>query len=936
MKKFFSLFALTSLVFAFGCQHGTKNNSATNGDILIKGVTVGGQSCTENATIEVDGTETEVVVTFAESYAGLSVKIAEKPATINGNEAKLKLDDITETVKAIKIEAKATGRTDKTFNFSVKKKHVEPKNIEISNVTVGGQSCTENATIEVDGTEAEVVVTFAESYAGLSVKIAEKPATINGNEAKLKLDDITETVKAIKIEAKATGRTDKTFNFSVKSKLPVAGIAKLIFEGKEINPTATGYGAKDKKTYSISDAPLLSEIASDGSTKVGEVREPKISVKIKYNEGAKGQKIKVENITTANSSENTKTTAWEKSIASGVGLKLGDNNVIITYYEEGKSPLVYKVIVGYGNPDYAPISTIKINDEWYNAKAKFEALEAGNEVLSVDGVPTADVKITMPEVWYDEQGWKLTLDGQNIEKTEFKKSGYGVITYSMEKKVDLIKDGSKELKIVFENTLYSYNKTYKVTITHITINKIESLISIDAKNKEHVDTNNKLSFTFDVNKKYYKAKNKVIFKDRIEKGTFLVTPQDTTIVPKYVFSNTEVDVSTISTWQAITKKEITYTDYQPTTVNTYLIEDHDLKYEGEFLYVLLESGTVKTYYVTEIKREKIANDNAEKEREEKIYKKENGDKAGEMSPIAKKGLIRVLPKSPRAKVKLTAPTEEDFTLNASDGYYECTIDLSTRETPFSYKIVAEDNTTETSFQGTFVKSLVIKDKGFRFDYEATGSSWLRGYVHEVNGKYYLAFDKNKVKENKLYLFINTYKGLDIACTDFIDPKKTDNYSETDYTITLNIASLVDGTDKNKEYTANLTLEGEVLPQLNLIVFPQDEIVKNIYIGGRKCEQLPDNKYLYKADINAKPIDIAVDLYFLKDETSENTDRKIKILNGTEEKTVTINKKWTEELEFVHEKLTIQDKQTITLTIEYYAKKDDASPTKTYTLEIVDI
>ena len=841
MKRFFGLFALAFLAIAFGCQHGTEDSGTTNGEIVI------------------------------------------------------------------------------------------------SSVTVAGQPCAENATIEVDNERAEVIATFAESYAGLTVKIAGNPATVTGKVAKLTVESITETAKAIKIEAKATGKNDKTFNFSVKKVLPIASILKLTFEGKEINPKGTGYYGKDQKIYYASSAPLLSEIASDGSTKIGDVREPKVNILVGYKDGVTGQKLKIENTTTGASDETTRIVGWKKSIELGIGLKLGDNNLTITYSEQGKGPLVYKVIVGYGNPNYDPIYLIKIIDSWYNTKEKFQALEAGNETLSVEGAPVADVKITMTGVWYEEDGWKLTLDGKDVEKRDFVKGGFSTVTYSIEKKVDLTKDGTKELKIIFENPIYSYKKTYKVSITHVSVNKIASIISIDAKNKVLVDTNLEANYSFEQDKNYYKAKDSILFNDRVEKGTFLITPQDDAIIPKYAFSDTEVDTSTISTWQVITKKEITYSNTynKPITVNTYAIEEQNLKYEGQFLYILLEKDGVKTYYVTEIKREKVANNNAEKEKEEKIYQKENGEKIGDTSPISKKGKIRVLPKSPRAKVKLLTPREEDFILNASDGYYECSLDLIDRETPFSYKIVAEDSSTEVTYQGSFVKSVVIKD--FRFDYKRDGLTWQREFIDEFDGNYYLSFDKEEVKENKLYLFISAYKGVEITCADFAESTKKDEYTATDYTIVLDVASLMNGTDKKKEYTATIALEGEALPQLHLTVYPQDDIIKGMYVGGMKCIQLPDDKYVRKADIDSnRPRKIAVDLWFTQNEDATNTTRKIRLLKEGEEKTVTINKNETSALEFEHEGLIINDKDKMTFIIEYYANKDDPSPARTYTLEIEDI
>ena len=935
MKKFFSLFTVAFLVFAFGCQHGAKDSDATKGEIKISKVKVASQPCSENAEIEVDGTEALVIVEFAESYAGLNVKIGEKPATINGKEAKVTITGITETLTEIKILAKATGRVDKEFKFKVKSKHVEPQHIVISKVKVASQPCSENAEIEVDGTEALVIVEFAESYAGLNVKIGEKPATINGKEAKVTITGITETLTEIKILAKATGRVDKEFKFKVKKALPVADINELVFEAKKINPTAS-YMYQDQKVYSNDPThpPLLSDIASDGSTKVGDAHLPTVNVKVRYKSGASEQKLKVENTTTGKTEETN--TLGYSNINLSIALKAGDNSLTITYSEKDKKSLVYKVIVGYIEPEYEPINLIQINREFYNTKQKFAALEAGTETLNIDGVPSVDVKITMPELWYNEDGWQLTLDEAKIEKTAFTRTGFSMINYSVEKKVPLVQGGIKVLKIVFENTNRSYKKEYSLSINHKIVNKIKSIVLIDSKVNEKVDSNNENHYKFDVAKDYYKTKNKVILKDRLEKATILVTPQDDEIIPKYAFSTTDVSSSSIPSWQVMTKKSVTYNNYgNSITEETYVIEEKQLNHGIEFLYVLLEKAGTKTYYVTEIEREKVAIDNVEKESEEKIYQDANGGELDKTSPIAKKGMIRVLPKSPRATVMLLTPEAKAFTLNATDGYYECVIPLPNRETNFSYKIVAENTTSEQTYQGSFVKSVLIKD--FKFDYKKDGSQYNRTIIDELDGKYYLAFDKKEVKENKLYLFIQCYKGLDIACAEFSEFIKEDGYSGTDYTATLDVASLMTGPDTKKEYIANLTLSGESLAPLHLTVYPEDDIIQTLHIGYTSCMQLPDDKYICKADIDFnKPRKVEVGLWLVEGETPENTERKIRILEGGVEKPVVINKSETSKLEFVHDGLTISDKQKITLKIEYYAKKDDLSPTRTYTLEIEDI
>lgn len=692
-----------------------------------------------------------------------------------------------------------------------KKPDESEKKIVIKSVKVAEQTCAENAQIEIDGTEVEVIVEFEENYAGLEVKIGTATVTITGKNAKATIKGITEIPTKVIVEAKATGRTDKTFKFSLKKKLSEA--------------------------------------------------------------------------------------------------------------------------------DYAPISVIKIDKEWYSTNKKLETLEKGEETLNIEGLSEVDVKITMPEIWYNEDVWTLTLDGKNIAKTDFKKSGYSIIVYNVEKKVDLIKNAVKELKIVFENTARFYKKEYKISIKHKVVNKIKSVKLIDPKNNRLVDSNTENNYRFDETNKYYKTKDKVIVKDRLEKATFLIMPQDDSILPQYAFSSTEVALSDITSWQAMSKESVTYTnDYGTSfTEDAYVIAEKVLKHGTEFLYIFLEKAGAKTYYVTEIEREKVSDNNTEKEKEEKIYQDESGNKVDDSSPIAKKGLIRILPKSPRATVALVTPEAKPFTQSA-DGYYECTIELSTRETTYSYKILAEDGSTNQVYKDAnqkFIKSVVIKD--FKFDYKKDGKSWERKNIDEVDGKYYLAFDKKEVIENKLYLFVSAYKGLEIDCPEFLNIQKEEVYSGTDYSFGLDVSSLVNAIDENKEYTAVLKLQNKSLGSLQLVAYLKDDIIESVSIGYTVAKQLPSHKYLCKAELDStKPRKIEVSLYLLPNETPENTNRKIRILNGSEEKAVTINAKGKTRLEFVHDGFLIQDKQTITLTIEYYADKTTSSPTKTYTLEVQDI
>lgn len=918
-----------------------KKNPALSEEISITSVKLDNKPCTENTEIAIDTEKADLEVTFAESYAGLSVKVNNAPAAVTGNTATARITGITEAGIKVSITAETEGKTKKTFTFTAKKNPAAlPGQISITSVIFDGNAVEENGTAVTTKNEADVEVTFAENYAGLSVKVNTENAVLTEKKAVKRITGLTETEMDVVILAEADGKTSKTFKFKAKKVIPIepATIKELIFEGKNINPAAASSYDRDTKRYSASgDAPLLSEITADGLYKVGDASHFKLKVAAKFDTpDTQEQKIKVQN-TDTNTVAESSIASWGK-VEAEIKLQKGDNHLVITYSEKDKLPLVYKVIAGYAEPEYNPIEKIVFNDNiWYSTKKQLEDLEAGTQSISLLGVPSIKLKIVIPEIWYEDEGWSLSLDGTNVAKTEFIKSGYSIILYTFENSIPVTLGGTKQIKIVFENTSRNYKKEYKMTVNHVIVHKINDIILINKDNKDYLTSNSSSEYKFDDAKGYYKAETKFSVKDRVNNVIMLVKPQDEEIIPQYAFSNTETELSSITSWTPLTKKTIQYNQWSSQKeITTYTLDNKTLNFGSEFLYVLLEKDGTKTYFVTEVEREKIPEDNSQKENEVLIYQDETGTAITNNSPLAKKGLIRVLPKSPRAKVELVSPEAKNFTLNSADGYYECTIDLTEKETSFSYNIVAENTTDKTKYNGEFVKSVTIKD--IRFAYNKETYSWNRNILYEKDGHLYLAFDKKEVKDNKIYLFVDTYKGVEIECSDFLNYEKDlSQYSSDEHTIELDVASLMYGTETTKDFTANLKLSGSPIGTLNLSVFVEDDIIQTLYVANAVCAVLSGNRYFVRKDVtNSYNKKIEVGLYLLKDETPQNTNRKIRILEGGTEKLVEINQQDKTKLEFVHKDFVMTQGQTVTLTIEYYADKTNSAPTKTYTVIVEDI
>jgi len=910
------------------------------GMIGLESVTFDDVPCAENATIDVNKSEGNVKVTFEQAYEGLSVTIAGKPAaTLVGKVATGKIESISEEGTEIKIESTANGKKPFSYKFTLKK--LKLSEIGIESVTFDDMSCAENATIETEKAEGDVKVTFVESYAGLSVTIAGTTATITGKEATAKIENITLEGIEVSINATATGKEAKTYKFTLKKLPPLPEIRKLSFKGKNIDPTAQFY--KDGKDYFSDKAPFIKDIKADGSTKIGDVKESKLEITLKYTGTPSNPKLEIKNVTTDVTTSSTTASPVLSTIDVSTELKKGDNVFILTYSEDGKRPFVLKFIVGYDEPKYEPISRIVVHGKWFATEDAFASLENGSESITVAGKASAEVEVEMPETWYyDTAEFTLKIDGVSCPKTDFQKTAWGEnAKWTVKKDVALDVGTTKELKIEFENTTRSYKKEYKVNLVHYAVNELDSLIFAEATTTKKIDSKVYSSFKFDAEKSYYKAKTNFKSEDRTENVHFFLSSKDSDATVKYAVSTTLVEPKDISAWQDASKKNVSYIDGSETiTKEAYAIENQALNYGSQYLYILLEKGAIKTYYITEVLRDKVKADDVSGD-QELVYQDDGGNKLADGYPLATKGLIRVLPTNPRAKVALVTPEEKDFE-KKTDGWFECQIELPEDKTKFSYKIIGEDTTKEKlyndSYYQAFSKAPLIKE--LKFAYKENTAEYQKKLVGNVDGTHYLSFDKELAKDKKIYLFVKAYKGLGIAVLpDFTEKKKTETETLTNYVFELDVTSLVDAAETKKEYSLNLTLDSKPCNPFKVTAFLQDEIIKSMFVRGKKCVQLPEgNKWVCKADMNISAYKrFIIDLYLLQNETPKNTNRLVKMFQDGEEKLLTINEKAKNVLSFEYKDFEVASNQKITLKIQYFADKTQtATPTKEYTLEIEDI
>lgn len=194
--SFFALF-LTS-IFS-GCsmdkpaKSEAKNEKKVLTDIVISSVKLGEKTCVENGEVETEADTAALAVEFAESYAGLTVKVNGEAASVTGKTAELNLKGITEAGIPVKIIANGTDKNEKVFSFTAKKVlpvkpkllRLQVKNAASDELLFSTEDFTNNEINAGAFDDIERVKIIADVETGASVTY--HPALENENEFPLKV-----------------------------------------------------------------------------------------------------------------------------------------------------------------------------------------------------------------------------------------------------------------------------------------------------------------------------------------------------------------------------------------------------------------------------------------------------------------------------------------------------------------------------------------------------------------------------------------------------------------------------------------------------------------------------------------------------------------------------------------------------------------------------
>ena len=811
------------------------------------------------------------------------------------------------------------------------------KDIVIESVTLEKKACKEGSTVMVEEKNANLSVVFKEKYEDLKVIVNGEEATISEKEATLQLNNLTTIESEIKIIAKAKNKNDRTYSFKAQLMSQVE-IAELKFIGDALNPSGTGLLDKKTVTYSSDPTkpPFLSSINKDGSTKIGSTKSFELEVWVMFkDEAAKERTLKIENKT--NNKTTTTKEIQNKTLQAKIPLKNGENQLVITYSEKDKKSVSYSVKVDYEEPEYNPIYQIKINGKSYSSKEALEKLIAGTESMNVEGASKLPITIVMKEIWYKDEGWTVKIDGQELSKDKFERTGSGsYVNYEANVTTNLSINEEKLVRITFENTSReNYLKEYKINIKHTLLHKIADLIFIEEKINTFISGHKFTAFEKDGTKtNQFNLRNKLQASDWASKVLFLLNIESENVIPKYTILAEKKDPETIqnSDWKDTEKKNITYTQYFKSIEKEGFVAISEIEYETSYLYILLEGDGAKMFYTAEIMRNKEKEDEVGEDQSSSLFLNADDENTilKNKHPLSTKIIAKIRPKNPRAKVKILEPEEKELNLNVNKTYLEYTLPLKNKTATLKYKIFAEDGVHESNIKTkNFYLDPVISS--LKFNYKA--QNYGMKTANTKNGEYYIPVIKNNVEENKIYLQVNMFAGTKISSDNFLDSEiKEDNYSST-YTCSIDISSILDGVVKDCEGT--LTLEGKNAGILKLHLFKANEDIEAVKIAYFNASEFPNNEYEFTKMMDANNGEnIFVILHKKEGETKDNTKQKVVILYNSEEKELGIDMEEATSLKFKYESLKLPKGVDAELIIKYYKDKDDttAKP-KEYKLKI---
>ena len=187
-------------------------------EIEIDRIILGTSLCHHNSNVVVETSKAMLTIEVLEKYKNFSVKVNDQLANISGKVASLLIENISQTPKAISILITASGKVDKTIQFTVSKKAPTPVGIAISRVTIDDISCVKNTLVECGTPSPKLTIEFLEVYEDLNVKVNDDNAIISSNKATYSFNGITEDKILVKIIANAKNKTEEEFSFHLKLK----------------------------------------------------------------------------------------------------------------------------------------------------------------------------------------------------------------------------------------------------------------------------------------------------------------------------------------------------------------------------------------------------------------------------------------------------------------------------------------------------------------------------------------------------------------------------------------------------------------------------------------------------------------------------------------------------------------------------------------------
>lgn len=703
-------------------------------------------------------------------------------------------------------------------------------------------------------------------------------------------------------------------------------ITELKFIGDNLNPLGTGIFDTRTITYSADTTkpPLLSEIKEDGSTKIGSTKSFELEVWVMFKDETSQEKtLKVEN--TTNKKTVTTTEIKNKALQTKIPLKNGENTIVITYSEKDKKPVSYSVKVDYEEPEYEPIYKLEINGIRYNNKTEQDKLIAGTETIDVEGASKLPIKIGMKEIWYKDEGWTLKIDEQEVSKDTFEKIGTIFVQYDVNTSANLTVNGKKEVKISFENPSRSYSVTYKITVNHKLFHKLKDLIVIEEKISNYISSHNFKSFEKDANKSnQFNLRRKIQTSDWASNVLFLLDIENENITPKYVILTEKKEAETIqaSEWQEAEKKTLKYKNKESIEKEGYVAKAK-IEHGSSYLYVLLEGDGAKIFYTSEIVRAKEKEDEVGVDNSNTVFLHADDENniLENRHPAATKIIAKIRPKNPRAKVKILEPEQKDLILNADGAYFEYAFPFKGKVATLKYKVIAENGLKESreKTNTSFINPAISEVK---FGYKENAYGTTKANIKEK--EYYIPVEKNRVKENKIYLHLKIVNGLEISSNNLGEARIREDHTPTPERIYIvDVSSASNG--NIQEYGGNITYNNKTIDVLKIHLFKAIEDIKEIKVSTLVTTEFPNNEYELTKAMNVNGENVFIFLHKADNETKDNTKQKVVVSYNSEERELEITEdNSTKSLKCTFKDLKLPKGVDATLIIKYFKNKDDAS------------